>query len=106
MNTFRYILLATLLASAAPSVVAKKGVGQACAPRVPAIVYKEAVEIAEAHYRSTQQPAAFIDEVMLQCKGQAYVWKVGFRLKKYESGQYVVYVSMDRSIKVSVIKDG
>ena len=87
---------------------AERAAGSICEPRVPAISFDQAIEIANK-YISSQKITLnknFIDYVSLECKKNVHYWVVGYRVKEHETGHYIVYVYMDSSTKATVVKDG
>lgn len=85
---------------------AERGSGQHCVPRAPTIYYQEAIGIAVDYVNQYLEYENYIDMVELVCEKNRYSWRIGFRRQGYESGQFVVYVFMDKTIKTSAIKDG
>ncbi len=78
--------------------------GSICFPREPAISLEKAINIAKKYNPSSAK--SFIDIVTLECKAKIASWKVGFRLKEYKSGHFVVTIYMDGTTKITITKDG
>jgi len=89
------------------SVNAKAEKSSICEPREPKIDYVQAISIAKkALVVYLPVEGSYIDLVSLSCNKKKYMWTIGFRRKAYESGHLLIYVYMDSSTKVSVVKDG
>ncbi len=101
-------LALTIILISTANAKAERAAGSICKPRVPAISFNQAISIANK-YISSQNISLkknFIDYVSLECKESVHYWVVGYRLKEYETGHYIVYVYMDSSTKATVVKDG
>lgn len=78
-----------------------------CATRVPQIEIDRAMKIAfDAIAKVKAVEIFYIDSVSLECKHKKQYWVVGFRRRAYESGHMLVYVHMDGTTEISVVKDG
>ncbi|MBL4588865.1 MAG: hypothetical protein JKY11_02145 [Alphaproteobacteria bacterium] len=100
-----FITTLILLFTAQPALAKSERVSsQICEPRVPTLSRDNAIVIAKDHNASAS--ISFIDEVVLVCENNSYSWKIGFRLKEYESGHFIVLVDMDGKATSTVVKDG
>lgn len=87
----------------------KKRSSDGDAPREPAISIVKAIELVVTHHNKEADDAikpVFVDEAVYVRDGKGY-WKIGLRLKAYESGH--LYYQVDARGKVrglAVVKDG
>lgn len=77
--------------------------------RVPVISIQEAIKLTEQYHDSSAMAAKpiYIDFAEYYAGNQKPYWKLGYRLKEYESGHFLIKLFMDGKIESDVIvKDG
>jgi len=103
LSVFAILLLTNNLA------YAKRAATSVCDPRVPVVSLEKAINLVRLNHQSSalSDKPIFIDLAQLKCVNNIHTWHIGYRLKAYESGHFIVKVSMDGSLTTGkVIKDG
>jgi hypothetical protein len=104
----RILILICAIAALQSLAFAKERRADGEAPREPAISIVKAIELVMNHHKEADDAIkpVFVDEATYVRDGKGY-WKIGLRLKAYESGH--LYYKVDEQGKVSshsVVKDG
>jgi len=102
------VILVVVLTLFACTVFAKRKSGSVCDPRVPIVNMTKAIGIANKYLisRGFDLNEQFIDYIELKCENKIHFWVVGYRVRKNETGHFLVFVYMDNSTKSTVVKDG
>lgn len=89
------------------ALVKEKALQQGCTKGAPAIELSEAIKLAMAALALMDTPDQhYIDTAQLSCQQKNWVWQIGFRSRKKETGQIVLTIDMQAKVKASVRKDG